>query len=492
MWARNSPRALVIAAALALAACKVGPDFVRPSPPAETAYVPAGMPAAAMDGAGQTQRIDPGAPVTSDWWRLFGSRELDAWVREGLMANPGLDAAQASLRQSQDELRAGYGVFFPQVGVGLAASRQRSLPARNGLSGAGSVFSLFTLGATIDYALDVFGGQRRAVEGLAAQRDYQRYALLAAELALAGNLANTALARAGYAEQIEVTEELAGLQRDQLAITQARAKAGTTPESQVWAVRAALATTEATLPGLRQRRDQADHLLAALLGRAPARGPVPAFHLSSVRLPDELPLSLPSALVRQRPDVLAAEAQLHGATAQVGVATAALFPRFSLSGSYGGGSSAFGSLDAARNRFWSADAEADWPVFQGGSAWFGRKAAIEGQRRALALYRQTVLAAFAQVADALTALEHDAQVVQAQQEAVHAAGESLALVQANYRAGVAGYLDVLNADLQYHQARLASVQGQAQRYQDTVALYIALGGGWWNAPDVAPLAKERR
>ena len=226
-----------------------------------------------------------------------------------------------------------------------------------------------------------------------------------------------------------------------------------------------------------------------MLGRTTARESAPGFRLSTLRLPEALPLSLPSALVRQRPDVLAAEAQLHAANAQIGVATAALLPRFSLSGSYGGGSDAFGSLDDARNRFWTAGANADWPVFQGGSAWFGRKAAIEGEHRALALYRQAVLAAFAQVADTLTALEHD---VQAQQEAMHAAGESLALVQANYRAGVAGYLDVLNADLQYHQARVGFVQSLAQRYQDTVALYLALGGGWWNAPDAAPLAERGR
>ena len=491
MWARNNTRSLLAAGVLALAACKAGPDFVRPAPPVETAYLPGAQPTV-MDGGGRAQRIATDASVAADWWRLFGSRELDALVAEALAANPGVEAAEASLRQSQDELRAGYGVFYPQVDIGLGASRQRSLPARTGLHGAGSVFSLITLGATIDYALDVFGGQRRAVEGLAAQRDYQRYALLAADLALAGNVANTALARSAYEEQIQVTEELAALQREQLAIAQAKSNAGTVPEAQVWAVRAALAATEATLPALRQRRDQADHLLSGLLGRTTARESAPGFRLSTLRLPEALPLSLPSALVRQRPDVLAAEAQLHAANAQIGVATAALLPRFSLSGSYGGGSDAFGSLDDARNRFWTAGANADWPVFQGGSAWFGRKAAIEGERRALALYRQAVLAAFAQVADTLTALEHDAQAVQAQQEAMHAAGESLALVQANYRAGVAGYLDVLNADLQYHQARVGFVQSLAQRYQDTVALYLALGGGWWNAPDAAPLAERGR
>jgi NodT family efflux transporter outer membrane factor (OMF) lipoprotein len=491
MWARSSHWSW-LAAALLLGACAAGPDFVRPAVPGDTAYVPASSQPGKLDALGQAQQLDLHATLAADWWRLFGSPSIDMMVDTALAGNPGIQGAEATLRESQDNLRAGYGVFFPQVGIGVGATRQRETLARLGLSGAGSIFNLFTLGPTISYALDLFGAQRRTVEGLRATTDYQRYMLLAADITLTGNVINTAIAREAYAEQMEITQGLIDLQRDQLAITRTRADAGTVPYSAVASVRSALATTEAALPALEQHRDQADHLLSTLLGHTTGQGSVPGFRLDALHLPGNLPLSLPSDLVRQRPDILAAEAQLHVANANIGVATAALFPSFSLNGSYGTNGNTVSSLSQAQSKFWSAGVSGDWQVFQGGSAWFNRKAAQEAYSRSLSDYRQAVLGAFEQVADSLKALQHDALELDAQSEAMQASQEALKLTQANYAAGIAGYLDVLSADQQYQQSRLAYVQVMAQRYQDTVGLYVALGGGWWNATPPTGLAGSAR
>lgn len=480
MWVQSS-RCLLLATAL-IAGCAVGPDFVRPKTPGEQGYLPSSEEPGRLEAKGQVQQLETRTILTADWWRLFGSPQLDVMVQMALANNPGVQGAQAALRQSQDNLKAGHGVFFPQVGLGVGATRERETPARLGLSGPGGIFNLFTLGATISYALDVFGGERRTVEGLGASVDVQRYLLLGTDLTLTGNVVNTAIAREAYTEQMAVTRDMIDLQQEQLDITRTRANAGTVPYAAVEALRSTVATTRATLAALTQRRELASHALSLLMGQATDQGGPPDFSLDQLRLPAELPLSLPSQLVRQRPDILAAEAQLHIANANVGVATAALFPVFSIDGGYGSNSNTLGTLGEAQNRFWSAGVSANWPVFQGGSAWFGRKAAQEAYIRTLSDYRQVVLAAFAQVADTLKALQYDAEGLAAQDEAMHAAQEGLKLTQANYASGLAGYLDVLVSDQQYQQSRMAYVQALAQRYQDTVALYVALGGGWWNAP----------
>ncbi len=467
---------------LLAAGCAVGPDFVRPEPPAIGRYTRDAGPAGTVAADGQAQRFEPGGGLAADWWRLFNSPELDNLVAEAVANNPGLQAAQANLRQSQELLRAGYGVFYPQVDGSFDAARQKFSPARFGGSSASSTFNLFTLQATVSYALDLFGGERRAVEGLGAQADFQRYAALAAHLALTGNVVNAVVARAAYREEIGATEQIIRLQQEQIAIAETQAKAGIVPYSNVLSLQSQLFLTEATLPPLRQKLAQTEHLLAVLAGRAPAEWNPPRVDMADLTLPANLPVSLPSDLVRQRPDILASEAQLHGASAGIGVATAALFPSFTLNGSYGLNSTKTQELFGSNSSFWSAAANVGAPLFHGGTLWYRRKAAIEGYRQALAGYRQTVLGAFAQVADTLRALEHDALTLEAQSRAVAAAGEALRLIQANYGAGISSYTQVLIADGQYQQARIGYLQAQAQRYQDTVALYAALGGGWWTAP----------
>jgi NodT family efflux transporter outer membrane factor (OMF) lipoprotein len=475
--------ALAAAVAVLLGGCAVGPDFVRPEAPSVGQYTHGKEPDGTIAAGGQAQRFSPGARIAGDWWRLFNSPKLDAVIRDAIVNNPNLQAAQASLRQSQDNLQAGYGVFYPQVNAGFGATRQLYSPLKVGQNAAGSIFNLFTLSASVSYAIDVFGGARRGLESLEAQTELQRYTVVAAYLALSGNIANTLIARAGYSAQIEATERLIVLLKEQVQVTQVQASAGTVPYSSVLSVRSQLAATEAALPPLRQKLDQTEHLLATLAGKTPAEWVAPQLELAELALPADLPLTLPSELVRQRPDILAAESALHSASANVGVATAALYPSFTLSGSYGRNNTAMPDLGAANSRFWNVGPSVLAPVFDGGTLRYRRKAAIEAYAQAEASYRQAVLSAFAQVADTLRGLEHDAETLRAQSEQLATAQEALRLVRVNYRTGIVNYLSVLNADTQYYQAKIGYLQTLAERLQDTAALFVALGGGWWNSGD---------
>lgn len=478
---------LCAASLLCVIGCTVGPDFVRPEPPQVERYTSGSQPGATIAADGQTQRFEEGARIVSDWWRLFNSSKLDTVIKEAFVNNPNLQAAQASLRQSQDNLRAGYGVFYPQVDAGFDATRQKLSQTRFGGSSANStIFNLYTLTATVSYALDIFGGERRAVEGLQAQVDFQRYSVEGTYLTLSGNIVNTVIARAAYLEEIKATGQIIDLLKEQNRITEIQAQAGTVPFANVLSIRSQLASAEATLPPLRQKVSQADHLLATLAGHAPAEWSSPQMDMEDIMLPADLPITVPSQLVRRRPDILAAEAQLHSASADIGVATAALFPSFTLNGSYGVENTSFNNLFKNTSSIWSLGSNIVAPLFHGGTLRSKRSAAIEGYNQALATYRQTVLSAFAQVADSLRALEHDAEGLHAQSQALNTAQEALRLVQANYEAGLVNYLQVVIANDQYHQAKIGYLQALAQRFQDTVALFVALGGGWWNAEGKIP------
>ncbi len=503
MWARSrsdgrraGPRCAVWLIAALAAGCAVGPNFQRPGAPAVSHYAHGSDPVDTVSAHGAAQHFTPGARVAADWWHLFGSERLDAVVTQALAANPGLEAAQASLSESEQNLRSGYGIFYPQAEAAAAAKRQRFSPLEFGSSASPSIFNLFTLSASVSYALDVFGGERRMIEGLHAQLDLQRATEQATYLTLISNIVNTVVARAAYRAEIDATRELIELQRQQVKLAEVQVNAGTAPYSNVLSLRSQLASTEASVPQLEQRLSQADDLLATLVGRVPAEWSPPDIGLAELSLPEELPVSLPSELVRQRPDVLVAEATAHGASASVGVATAALLPSVTLTGSYSASATTTGQLASPSGRAWDVGAGLTQPLFEGGTLWYRRKAALDQYKQASALYRQVVLGAFAQVADTLGALEHDAAALRAQDEALASAQEALHLVQANYEAGLSTYLDVLSADAQYHQAVINDLQMVAVRYQDTVALYVALGGGWWtdaagSAPSPYPSATRR-
>jgi len=478
-------RGAALAVAGLLAGCAVGPDFKTPRVAEANHYTSGTDPTLTSGAQGISQRLRPGAQVAADWWHLFNCAPLDAIVAEALLRNPGLQAAQASLRESEDRLQSGYGVFFPQAQADAAASRQRYSAVKLGQSAPASLFNLFTLTASASYVLDIFGGERRAIEGMRAETDIQRATEQATYVTLISNIVNAMIAAAAYRAEIDATQALIELQREQVRLAEVQVRGGIAPYSTVLSLRSQLASYEATVPQLQQRLAQGNDLLATLVGREPANWSPPIVRLADLRLPADLPVSLPSELVRQRPDILLAEATAHVASANVGVATAAMFPELTLNASYSANGAQTGNLLSAEGRAWNIGGGLTAPLFEGGALRYQRKATIDAYRVAMALYRQTVLTAFAQVADTLLALEHDASALSAQDEALDAAKEALHLVQTNYEAGLATYLEVLTADAQFHQAVLNDVQAVAVRYQDTVALYVALGGGWWSVKDPA-------
>jgi NodT family efflux transporter outer membrane factor (OMF) lipoprotein len=472
--------ALLLAGA---AACAVGPDFRRPDPPPITRYGTR-QPERTLTAGGTAQIVRAGQQLAAAWWELFRSAQVDALVHAALAHNASLQVARANLKRSEYLMRAGYGVFYPQLDARASPSRQRFNPAQFGSTQPASVFNLYTLGGTISYTLDVFGGQRRSVEALRAQLDVQCYSLAAARLTVTSNVVNTAIARAGYAEAITASEELVKALREQVGIAKIQFEAGTAAYAPVLSLEAQLGSTAATIPPLRQRLAQSESLLATLVGGNLANTPLPALRLADLTLPQELPVVLPARLVRQRPDVLIAEATLHVSTANVGVATAALFPTITLQGSVGANSSSLPDLLSPSSFVWNLAANILAPIFHGGTLTNQRKAAIEAHRASLASYRDTVLAAVSNVEVSLSALVHDAELVVENDRALTAASGARDLLVANYRAGLANYLDVLTADVQYHRARITSIEARTQRLQDTVALFVAVGGGWSTSGEV--------
>ncbi len=468
---------ICIAIAL-LSACAVGPDFVSPESPENAAYTRESLLGKSFTVEGKSQTLSLGSIADSRWWAMFNANSVNDIVELALKRNPSLQASEASLKQSQDVLRAGYGIFFPQVSAGLGATRVSAAPMQLGSSASGSVFNLLTASASVSYVLDVFGGERRQVEALRAQVDFQKYSTVAAYLMLSANVVNTSIARAAYLEEITATEELITLEKEQLKVARAQVAGGTAAYATVLSIESLISSNEASIAPLRQRVSQAEHLLAALEGVDPGHVSLPQISLENLALPSNIPVSVPSELIKNRPDILAAQAQMHIASANIGVATANMFPSVSLNASYGVASNTFSNLSGPSQEFWSAGPGISIPIFKGGSLYYARQAALDAYEQAQFNYKQTVLSAFSQVADCLTALEHDAQSLQGQLNAKTSGGEALKLQQISYNAGLIDYLSVLVADVQYHQASIAYLQALAQRYQDTVALYVAMGGGW--------------
>lgn len=452
-----------------MTAYRPGGDVPRPSDAAPPDATP-------PDAA--PPRLDASATITFDWWRLFHSQALDALVARAIANNPQVEGAKDRLRAAQAELRAGYGVFFPAVGVSFDATRQKYSPSKLGQSGTGSVYSLFTPSIAISYALDLFGGNRRAVEGLKADTEQQQQITRGTYLTLASTVASTAIARAEYHEQAEAQSAIVSAQEEQLHLAEVRVRAGTDTTASQLALQAQLEASHTTLSQIRQRAEQADSLLAILLGDPPATAQLPDIKLADLHLPETLPLRLPSALVAQRPDILAAEAAAHAASAQVGVATAAMLPDITLSAGMGSSANAFDRLFSSGSGVWNYGAAVTAPVFEGGTLLNRRAAAKASAQAALADYRQTVLQAFAQVADTLSAIDQDSDAAAAQQRADNAAQSAYHLVMANHDAGLATDSDLLTSDTQARQARIALLASQATRLQDGVALLTALGGGW--------------
>ena len=474
---------------LVLSACAVGPDFVAPPAPTGAGFTPEKAPAttASTDVAGgAAQRFAAGRDIPGAWWRVFHSRELDSLIAEALRANPSLQAAQAALWQAKETLYAQEGKLMPQLDANANAERQQFTPAEFGGSGPPFIFNLFQATVNVSYAPDVFGGQRRQIEALSAQADYQRFQLEASYLTLTSNVVTAAVQEASLRGQIEATRDIIKIESDQLTVVQNQFNVGAAAKTDVLTQQSEVATTQATLPPLQKQLEQQHHVLLALIGRFPNEAANDRLTLAALKLPTDLPLSVPSQLVEQRPDVRSAEAQLHQASANIGVAIANRLPQFNLTGYYGSAAGTTAALFTPHTIVWDAVASGTQPIFHGFNLLHMQHAAEAAYDQAQAQYRSTVLAAFQNVADALRALQLDAATLKAQRNALRAASDTLDLARGQYRLGAISYVTLLNAQRSYQQARLAVVQAQAARYADTAALFQALGGGWWNRADVAP------
>ena len=472
--------------ALVAAGCAAGPDYRPPEAPNAKGYITEELPAetaGAPGTAGPVQRFDPGKEIPAEWWTLFRSDQLDRVIREALDRNPTLAAAQATLEQSQENLKAVEGsALFPKVDANASGARQQ-------ISGAGigqpnthfSPFTLFNASVQVSYALDLAGGARREREALRSQVDFQGYQLEGAYLTIAANIVTTVIQEASLRAQIRSVQEITASQEKQLEVVEHQFELGAVPRTDVLAQRAQVAQTRAQLPQLEKSLFQTRHQLSVLAGILPGdSAALPAFELDALQLPQDLPVSLPSSLVRQRPDIRASESLLHAASAQIGVATANMLPQLKLSGSYGSEAIRTGALFSAGSSVWSFGAGLMQPIFHGGELTARKRAAEAAYDQAAAEYRATVLQAFQNVADVLRALDADARTLKAQSEAAAAAEDSYELTQKQFSLGAVSYLSILNAQRQYQQARISLVQAQATRYADTAALFQALGGGWWN------------
>jgi NodT family efflux transporter outer membrane factor (OMF) lipoprotein len=473
-------------AALALAGCAVGPDFRRPAAPKADRYTPMALPqetASAPGVGGAAQRLVAGQDIPAQWWTLFHSDALDGLIRQGLADSPNLAAAQATLREAQENARAQFGTLLPSVDANVGAERQKFSPAEFGQSSSpSSLFNLYNASVSVSYTLDVFGANRRQLEALRAQVDYEAYQLEAAYLTLTSNIVTTAVKEASLRAQIQATKDIVAALEKQLELVERRFELGAVPRSDVLTQRTALAQQRATLPPLEKQLAQTRHQLSVYVGQLPSENGLPEFELEALRLPEQLPVSLPSSLVRQRPDIRASEALLHEASAQVGVATANLYPQITLTGSYGSEANKIGDLFSGPAAVWSIAGGLTQPLFHGGQLTAKRRAAIAAYDQAAAQYRETVLEAFQNVADTLRALETDARALRAQADAEAMARDTRDLTEKQFELGAVSYLSLLTAQQQYQQTRISLVQAQATRYSDTAALFQAMGGGWWNRP----------
>lgn len=478
-----SRKTLCVAAtcSLALSACALSPPYHPPPPPPVKGYTSAPVPAktvAAPGPGGAVQSFTYGEPVPGEWWRLYQSAQLDRLVGHAFLQSPTLAAAEAKLRQAKAATRANEGIFYPQVNGNLSATRQKNSTASYSGRGPGNIFSVYNGNVSVTYYPDFFGVNRLIYKGSLAQQDFQRYELEAARLSLAGNIVNAYLGAAGTEAQIAATRAIVQGQQDLLNLIRTQYQVGAAPYLNVVNQEAQLSSAQATLPPLEQSLSQYRHQLAVLAGELPAGFEVRPEELDKLKLPQRIPVSLPADLVRQRPDIRAAEAQLRFANAQVGVAVAQMYPTLSLTGSFGQNSLTVSRFLDSTSNIWSLAANLAAPIFRGGTLEAQKQEAKAAYDATLAQYQQTVLGAFQQVADALRALEHDAQTLRAQARSLQAAQQALALAETSYRAGALDYLSLLTAQVQYQTARIAYVRAQAQRYQDTAALFLALGGDW--------------
>ena len=478
-----------LAAMTLVSGCAVGPDFHRPAPPAIEGYTRPSLAAtteAADVAGGQAQRLILGGEVPYDWWTLFRSPGLNELVAQALRASPTLVAAQQALRGSMELVVAQRGLFAPTVQASFSPSYQHtSETLAPPLSSNQFTYSLFTAQVVVGFTPDVFGGNRRQVESLLGQAEAQRFQLEAAYATLTSNVVAAAIQEASLRAQITATQEIVAISTRSLALVRRQFELGAVAGLEVAAQEAALAQVELTLPPLRKQLEQNRNLLMALTGRFPSDDLDQTFELASFELPVDLPVGVASRLVEHRPDVRAAEAQLHAASAQVGVAVASQLPQFTITGAFGGSSTSLVRMFANSNPFWSIAGAASQTLLDFGTLLHRRRAAEAAFEQAAAQYRSTVITGFQNVADTLYALQADAESLKVAVDAERAARRTLDITLKQQELGAISYLALLSARQAYQQALIARVQAQGSRLTDTAALFQALGGGWWNRPGEA-------
>ncbi|MDM0086860.1 MULTISPECIES: efflux transporter outer membrane subunit [unclassified Variovorax] len=511
LQARRVGRTALALSAIALAAgCAVGPDYVRPALPASASYAPASSTSPAADP--QAQRFSLGRDIQADWWKVFGSPALDALIERAFAANPNLEAAQAALREAQENVAAQRGFFFPTVQAGYTPTRTKiagnlggnspglqgngrdistgqGTPASEGGSAPFTtpvIYNFHTAQLTVGYVPDVFGGNRRQMESMASQAQVQLHQLQATYITLASNIVAAAIQDALLREQIALTEQIVEANTASLALVQRQLKAGQVSRLELALQDNALAQSKQALPPLRKQFEQNRDLLRALAGQA-QDDEAPIFKLDALRLPGELPLTLPSRLVEQRPDVRAAEEQLRAANAEIGVARAARLPQFSINATVGGAASRFNQMFWNSGRFFDLALGITQPLFDGGTLRHKERAAIEQQRQAAAQYRATVIVAFQNVADTLHAIEADAAALSAAAAVSDTAKTALDLTRRQHGLGYLDRLALIAAEQNHRQGQLGLLQARAARLADSALLFQALGGGWWHR-DAAALA----
>ena len=461
-------------------ACAVGPDFKSPDAPSDTTYDNQMPPSTATANAnhGAAQTILPGQTLPGEWWTLFQSPALNKLITEALLHNPDLDAAKASLRVAEEDLAAGDGQLYPTVSGDFSATRQKTSGSSYGGSFPGLTYSLYNASLNVSYGLDIWGGTRRAIEDLEAQRDYQKYEMDAARLTLTSNVVTAAIQEASLRAQIAATKSLIDEQEKQVGIYKQQLAAGAITKLALLSEQTVLLQTSATLPPLESQLAQTRHELSTLLGTTPSHEPDAVFELASIQLPEQLPVELPSQLVERRPDIMAAEANLHAASAAIGVAVANRLPQFTITADVGSIANKIGNLFSPGGGIWSVGGSLAETFFDAGTLEHKEGAARAQFDQAAALYRKTVLVALQQVADSLRAVEADVRTLAAQSDAERAAAESLKLARIQYDAGSISYVALVDAENAEVKARIALVQAEAARLADTAALFQALGGGW--------------
>jgi NodT family efflux transporter outer membrane factor (OMF) lipoprotein len=499
-------RAIEIVAAAALASgCAVGPDFHRPSPPVDAGYSPRPIPATASapSHGGESQQFAAARDIPFEWWELFQSPALNSLIVKAFKSNPDIAAAQAALAQAHELVSAQQGFYYPSLGATYQAERHKiagnlTNDQAPGVQGNGDnllpplqnpttppytaplYYSFQTAELVVGFVPDVFGGNRRQVESLAAQREMQQFALEATYITLASNVVAAAIQEASLRAQMTATQRIIAAYQKSLDILSHQFRLGQASRIDLAAQETALAQAKAALPPLQKQFEQTRDLIRALVGHLPNEEVSETFELDALRLPPELPLSVPAKLVEQRPDVRQAEAQLHSANAQVGVAVAAMLPTFPITGSYGGNADKFAWMFRSGGPFWNLVGDVTQPIFEGGTLLHRKRAAAQALKQAAAQYQGTVIAAYQNVADTLHASLSDADAFAANVAAEDAAKIAYDLTLRQMQLGYINYLTLLGAETAYQNAVLNRIQAEAARYADTVALFQALGGGWWH------------